>query len=356
MECCIPALSGDKILDYVRFIAGDKKGNQMKRVLMTSALVATATAAFGADLPSRKAAPAYEPPLPVLTWAGGSVGIQLGGVFGSGSTNVSSWGSGGGCSAQTTVVDKIIKVVTKTETPSTSLINPCVTTSTSTISRVPIKPVPTATLIPTPLGGNAAAATNGNISGSGGAFIGGGAANYRWQTGSFVYGGEITFSGLAGGGANGTVSGVSTDGTFNFLGSTHVSRKLNWMGTVNAQLGYAVMPQLLVFAEGGLAYGGVSSHTSIWGSATPISGTWAGGSWFGEQGISKTLVGWNAGAGVEYLFNPNWSARLSYRYYDLGSANYNVAWGGSGMAGSTQVHNRFNGNIVQAGIFFHPKW
>jgi outer membrane immunogenic protein len=35
--------------------------------------------------------------------------------------------------------------------------------------------------------------------------------------------------------------------------------------------------------------------------------------------VSKTKVGWTAGAGAEWMFARNWSAKLEYLYLDLGS-------------------------------------
>jgi len=37
--------------------------------------------------------------------------------------------------------------------------------------------------------------------------------------------------------------------------------------------------------------------------------------------VSKTKVGWTAGAGAEWMFARNWSAKLKYLYIDLGSAS-----------------------------------
>jgi hypothetical protein len=36
-------------------------------------------------------------------------------------------------------------------------------------------------------------------------------------------------------------------------------------------------------------------------------------------GLSDVRLGWAAGAGVEYAFNQNWSAKVEYLYVDLGS-------------------------------------
>jgi len=40
---------------------------------------------------------------------------------------------------------------------------------------------------------------------------------------------------------------------------------------------------------------------------------------------SNTNGGWLAGAGVEYAFSPNWSARLEYNYLGLSSRTVNSA-------------------------------
>ena len=35
--------------------------------------------------------------------------------------------------------------------------------------------------------------------------------------------------------------------------------------------------------------------------------------------VIKTKVGWTAGAGAEWMFAHNWSAKIEYLYLDLGS-------------------------------------
>jgi len=78
-----------------------------------------------------------------------------------------------------------------------------------------------------------------------------------------------------------------------------------------------------------------------------------------------------AGAGVEWMFMPGWSAKVEYLYYDLGSVDYALSplanfagptAPGAGVAGAlwaaafSQVHTHFNGNIVRAGVNYHFNW
>ena len=49
---------------------------------------------------------------------------------------------------------------------------------------------------------------------------------------------------------------------------------------------------------------------------------------------NKTLVGWTAGAGIEYGFTQNWSAKLEYLYMDLGSRTYSITGADNGLHSS----------------------
>jgi outer membrane immunogenic protein len=123
-----------------------------------------------------------------------------------------------------------------------------------------------------------------------------------------------------------------------------------------------VATNFLLYATGGLAYGGAKSDTTITQSVTntdtPPPSTLTSGS------FSKTRVGYAGGAGGEWMLSSNWSAKLEYLYYDLGSATY--ATGGlandvqptslhgtdvAAVATSSKV--RFNDNIVRVGVNYH---
>ena len=57
---------------------------------------------------------------------------------------------------------------------------------------------------------------------------------------------------------------------------------------------------------------------------------------------SSSQLGWTVGAGLEYAFLGNWTAKLEYLYVDLGSFD----------AGAAPVVNNvsFKENIVRAGL------
>ena len=64
------------------------------------------------------------------------------------------------------------------------------------------------------------------------------------------------------------------------------------------------------------------------------------------------------------MFLPNWSAKIEYLYYDLGSVTYSLSplvttsvFTGT-VVGSVfpQASTRFNGNIVRAGVNYHFNW
>ena len=140
--------------------------------------------------------------------------------------------------------------------------------------------------------------------------IGGAQAGYNWQMGSLVTGLEADIQGSSIKGsvsAAPTILGTSlptTDGTL-----ISSEPKLAWFGTVRGRLGVTVTPDLLLYGTGGLAYGQVDASANYIegpGTVAPAS-------------VSKTKVGWTAGAGAEWMFARNWSAKLEYLYLDLGS-------------------------------------
>ncbi|MGH6726396.1 MAG: outer membrane protein [Pseudolabrys sp.] len=101
------------------------------------------------------------------------------------------------------------------------------------------------------------------------------------------------------------ISGVPT-----FAASTTtVEHKMDWFGTARLRAGYIPWEPLLLYVTGGLAVGQVKDTADI--AFPSIAQEYAGST-------SKTKFGWTAGAGIEWAFLANWTAKAEYLYYDLG--------------------------------------
>jgi outer membrane immunogenic protein len=281
-------------------------------------LALSAASAFAADLPSRKEAPVYVPP-PAPMWTGFYLGLNAGGVFGG--NNDTSIGTGAGA------------------------INTGVLSATGVNHAL-----------------DYAVASNAYLPGNNfGGFIGGGQIGYNYQWGNFVIGLETDIQGVAGTSTTMTANGLaSIGGESPVAAGMQASRSLDYLGTVRGRIGYLVTPTLLVYGTGGFAYGGATSYASIIAAETVPSGllpTGAAGT------FSDILTGWTGGGGVEWMFQPNWSAKLEYLYYDLGTASYQLSPMIGTLAPATNafvhasaVSARYNGNIVRVGVTYHFNW
>jgi outer membrane immunogenic protein len=169
--------------------------------------------------------------------------------------------------------------------------------------------------------------TTGVFSGNTSGFIGGAQFGYNWQFGnSWVAGFEADIQGV-GDGINQTGGG-----TFALVGfppplgvttNLSVTKELDYFGTVRGRLGWLAYPSLLVYGTGGLAYGGVKSSLTVNQTLNgPFGGVALNPSANGA--ISQTRTGWTAGGGFEWMVAPQWSVKLEYLYYDLGSVTYNA--------------------------------
>jgi outer membrane immunogenic protein len=174
--------------------------------------------------------------------------------------------------------------------------------------------------------------------------IGGAQIGYNWQMGAIVAGLEADIQG----------SGIKSSGRSPFF-TTEVNalpgdflsteRELSWFGTVRGRLGATVTPDLLLYATGGLAYGHVdaSANTHL---IIPLDFLDFPGS------VSKTKTGWTAGAGAEWMFARNWSAKVEYLYLDLGNVS---AIGRSALFPNSEAAYTWDTkeNIVRAGVNYH---
>ena len=176
--------------------------------------------------------------------------------------------------------------------------------------------------------------------------IGGAQLGYNWQIGSVVTGleADIQGSGIKGSArANPTLVANGIPDPSSVLSS---EQKLSWFGTVRGRLGVTVTPELLLYGTGGLAYGHVdaSANSQFLGDGVREA----------PASVSKTKVGWTVGAGAEWMFARNWSAKLEYLYVDLGNES---AFGDLTQVDDPQLkvgytwHTREN--IVRVGVNYH---
>ena len=148
-------------------------------------------------------------------------------------------------------------------------------------------------------------------------FLIGGTLGGNYQIGAFVIG-------LEGDGDWSDLDGTS-------IGCGFCETRSTWLATVRGRAGWA-WDRILFYGTGGAAFGNVQ----------------AGG--IGGPFDSATQTGWTAGAGVEWAFTPNWTAKVEYLYVDLGNLSCTAV--GCGPAGSVNLTQ----NIVRAGINYKFGW
>jgi len=264
----------------------------LKGVAIAALTAASTMAAQAADLPTRKEAPPVFVP-PPFTWTGFYIGLNAGGVIGSGNRTTSLYAPG--------IASWI------------------------------------ATYYPNNLGSSPSG------------FIGGGQAGYNWQTGAFVLGVETDFD------------GTTLSKTFNYTSpafavgtpfpgdilSVNAKANLDWLGTTRARLGFVATPdnRLMIYATGGVAYGGGSSNFSAFDTRNDF---------FLSGSPSSSRVGWTIGAGAEYAITNNITIKGEYLYYNLGSTTFTSIPTGAfatafpGIVATNKYE--FDGSIVRAGV------
>lgn len=182
-------------------------------------------------------------------------------------------------------------------------------------------------------------------------FIGGVQLGYNWRRDRTVVGleADIAYSGMKGDALYSTNVGGPWAPT-----TTVQSNQINWLGTLRPRLGWLWTPSTLVYASGGLAYGGVKAETNI---VVEPAGTCPAANGFCSTGsLSETRVGWTVGGGFETLAGGNWSVKMDYLYFDLGRASYPVISTATFGVGGTEVMRpeaRFNGHLLRVGLNYH---
>ena len=145
---------------------------------------------------------------------------------------------------------------------------------------------------------------------------------------------------------NNIILGVDGDFTYNDVKDsfdedlgiiTGAESELRWSGAVRGRAGYAA-GRFLPYIAGGVAFGSVKNMGYF--DRRPIGMSYVSAS------QSRTLIGWTAGAGVDYAVTNNVILRLEYRYTDYGSKDFS----GSSSVFSFDTGNKFQTSDVRLGI------
>jgi outer membrane immunogenic protein len=167
--------------------------------------------------------------------------------------------------------------------------------------------------------------------------VGGVQAGYNWQVGNWVYGLATDFqlSSLASEAIVGVPITVVLDPVLGTVTDDH-SVKLPWFGTARGSIGFTPANDWLVYATGGLAYGGIDENNTV---TSPLL---AAGS------HDLTRAGWTVGGGIAMGLSPRWSAQLQYLYLDFGSFA-DTAVSSDGFTTAT-INSRLTDNVITVGL------
>jgi outer membrane immunogenic protein len=187
--------------------------------------------------------------------------------------------------------------------------------------------------------------------------IGGGQIGYNWQgLGSpWVFGIEADIQGSDEHNNNGAFAAAASAcpvvviAPINCTPASAIgySDKLEWFGTLRGRVGWATgyEGRWLPYVTGGLAYGRATINGGgVIGTPGPAPGV----STAVAFSSNATQVGWTVGAGLEWAFGGEWSAKIEYLYMDLGDSQ-TIAL----IPGVNLTSNHVTDNIGRVGINWH---
>jgi outer membrane immunogenic protein len=172
--------------------------------------------------------------------------------------------------------------------------------------------------------------------------LGGGEIGYNIQKGPFVFGIEFTIDA-----SNIRDKAVATASAGTLLGTASAKSELDYLGTFVGRVGYLIMPNTLVFATGGLAFGEVRDSLAVsafrWGKSVSAVAS-----------RDETDTGYTVGGGAEIALNPSWSFKVEYKYADLDKAKLSkigYEHCGNLVAGSLDAEHTYH--TVLVGLNYH---
>ncbi|MFI4919082.1 MAG: outer membrane protein [Legionellales bacterium] len=195
-------------------------------------------------------------------------------------------------------------------------------------------------------------------------FIGGGQVGYNYQLqNQFVLGLEADIDDLSQSNTSANTNQVVVLAHFpaeHYNSMVSVNKKLDYLGTVRGRLGYLWTPSLLLYGTGGFAYGDASLNETFTIQSSLGAPSYAPINL--HNNIKKTGTGWTAGGGLEWMFRPNWSAKIEGIYYDIGTINNNVVLSQMSFlpippvivaAASVNAATKFTAGAIRIGLNYH---
>jgi outer membrane immunogenic protein len=165
-------------------------------------------------------------------------------------------------------------------------------------------------------------------------FLGGVQGGYNWQIAPWaVIGVEAQFS------------WTDLKGTSPCVLVLGCTTEHDWITTLAGRFG-VTYDRLLLYVKGGIAWSKVTYSASLNLDGLINAST----------SVSDTRVGPMFGAGLEYAFWGNWSAKIEYNYIDFRSEDYNfpVSVGPIHIDFGTTIHERVH--LVKAGLNYRFDW
>jgi len=181
------------------------------------------------------------------------------------------------------------------------------------------------------IGGHVGGAFAGNnsLEGTGGRFMGGVEGGFDYQFApNWVIGAEAQYSWLS----NNTTAVL-------FPGGTQITDKNRQIGSVTGRFGNTRGPALL-YPKGGFAWRD-SNNFGVTVGGVPVA--------FTTNGNQRD--GFTVGAGLEYMFAPNWSAKAEYQYYNFGTTTFT-----GGPAPIIGSRFRDDDHTVKVGVNYRFGW
>ena len=154
---------------------------------------------------------------------------------------------------------------------------------------------------------------------------GGGQVGFNYQTGAIVWGIEADIQ--ASGQRQTTTVGALTE-----------EDRLRAFATVRGRVGVTAWDRGLLYVTGGYAWMDARSTVTS-GGVTLID-------------LSSNKGGWTVGGGGEWMFAPNWSAKLEYLYMRADNVTGTAALPAP-FGGTITSNARIENNVIRAGLNYH---